>query len=450
MTKINLNNLFTPKQQEVIDQEINNPYWTLMINYGAVRAGKTFVDNFVFLFELRHAAEVAQSKGVAYPQYILAGVDTSSIQSNIILEMLNTFGLEFKKNRFNGFDVKFPNLPPVQVRQAYTGNIRGLGSIRGMTSYGAYINEASKANQEIFNEIHDRCSADGARIVCDTNPDIPTHWLKVNYIDKAKDSKFIIANKFTLDDNVANLSPQYVESLKETTPSGMFYDRAIKGLWVSGEGLVYQDYNEKDNTITAQQFNKVKQEHTLSYYCGLDWGFEHKGSIVLMADDEDGNTYLVKEWTYQHRQIEYWMEVAKEIQQQYGLAIPFYCDSARPEYVARFQDANIKAINAYKARMTGTEEIADIIHNNKFMAVKDNLMDFETEIYQYTWNEKAGEPIKKDGMDDCMDALRYAVATKNWYKREQELSKRDNGSITQQNELLQSKGLIGGQPRMGV
>ena len=50
-----IDNLFTKKQQQVLNQELNNRHWKLMINYGAVRAGKTFVDNFVFLYEVKHA-----------------------------------------------------------------------------------------------------------------------------------------------------------------------------------------------------------------------------------------------------------------------------------------------------------------------------------------------------------------------------------------------------------
>lgn len=65
-----LNKLFTPKQLNVLDQVVNDSTWNLMINYGAVRAGKTFVDNFVFLLDVRHAAEIAQGQGVLHPQYI--------------------------------------------------------------------------------------------------------------------------------------------------------------------------------------------------------------------------------------------------------------------------------------------------------------------------------------------------------------------------------------------
>lgn len=61
----------------------------------------------------------------------------------------------------------------------WTLKTNDLGRIRGMTSFGAYINEGTVANEEVFNEIKSRCSGEGARILVDTNPDQPEHWLKL-------------------------------------------------------------------------------------------------------------------------------------------------------------------------------------------------------------------------------------------------------------------------------
>src|SRR5699024_7874634 len=207
----------TPKQLNVLDQVVNDSTWNLMINYGAVRAGKTFVDNFVFLLDVRHAAEIAQGQGVLHPQYILGGVSSKTIQNNVLNEIENTFGLSFHFDKHNSFEIKFPNLPGVKIVQAFTGSIAGLGAIRGMTSYGGYINEASLATEDVFDEIRKRCSPDGARVICDTNPDIPTHWLKKKYIDNPNHSKAIRSNHFRIYDNTF-LSKIYIQNLKETEP----------------------------------------------------------------------------------------------------------------------------------------------------------------------------------------------------------------------------------------
>ncbi|MGV7619842.1 hypothetical protein PJK57_29040, partial [Mycobacterium kansasii] len=67
----------------------------------------------------------------------------------------------------------------------------------------------------------------------------------------------------------------------------------------------------------------------------------------MFAEDAQGTTYLLQETTRQHKQIDYWIDVAREVCKKYGRNIAFHCDSARPEYVARFQDEGFNADNAY-------------------------------------------------------------------------------------------------------
>ena len=93
---------------------------------------------------------------------------------------------------------------------------------------------------------------------------------------------------FTIDDNTF-LTDDYIKSKKASTPSGMFYDRDILGLWVSGEGMVYRDFNKDTMKISRDD---VPDE--LSIYCGVDWGYEHKGSIVVLGDDDQAILIFLK------------------------------------------------------------------------------------------------------------------------------------------------------------
>ena len=198
---MSLNDLYSPKQQEVLRFAMNNDYF-MLINHGAKRSGKTVVDNDLFLHELKRVRKIADRNGIALPQYILAGADLGAIHRNILNELTNKYGLEYKFDRFNRF-----KLFGVQVCCFGHGKINDLGRIRGMTAYGAYINEATVSNPEVFNEIKSRCSGDGARLLIDTNPDNPMHWLKQDYINKA-DGKTIAEFHWKLTDNTF-LSDRY-------------------------------------------------------------------------------------------------------------------------------------------------------------------------------------------------------------------------------------------------
>ena len=77
-----ISDVYTPKQIEVL-KALQRDDWRLMINYGAVRAGKTVVDNDAFLMELRRVRKQADIDGVSEPLYILAGYSSKSLQNNV-------------------------------------------------------------------------------------------------------------------------------------------------------------------------------------------------------------------------------------------------------------------------------------------------------------------------------------------------------------------------------
>lgn len=177
------------------------------------------MDNDIFLQELIRVRKTADKLGIDTPQYILAGYSMGNIQDNILTELSNKYGFQFKFDKFNNF-----TLFGVKIVQTSHGNISGLGRIRGMTAFGAYINEASLANQEVFDEIKARCSGPGARIIADTNPDHPEHWLLKDYIKST--AAGIMNFHFCLDDNTF-LDERYIKNIKESTPKGMFYDTIV-------------------------------------------------------------------------------------------------------------------------------------------------------------------------------------------------------------------------------
>ena len=389
---MSLYDLYTPKQIEILKRVKEKDFFILGL-HGAKRTGKTVINNDIFLRELRRVRKIANALKIKEPMYILAGVSSKTIQNNVLQELYNRYELEIKFDKQNSF-----TLFGVKVVQAFTGTIAGLGGIRGMTAFGAYINEASLANETVFKEIISRCSGDGARIVFDTNPDNPEHWLKKDYIDSKSEN--IISYHFELDDNTF-LSERYIKNIKESTPSGMFYDRDIKGLWVTGEGVVYSDFDGNKHFIS--DISGIEFE---TYIAGVDWGYSHYGSIVVFGIDKDNKWYLIEEHAMQFKEIDYWVTVALGIKARYG-NINFYCDSARPEHVERFRREKIRAINADKSVLSGIEEVARLIKLNRFFVLSSKVKQFKKEIYNYIWDERTGDPVKEN--DDVMDSIRYAV-----------------------------------------
>ena len=390
-----IKDLYTPKQLEVLTKIWNDDFFICGL-HGAKRAGKTVVNNDAFISELVRVRQIADKIGVDEPMYILAGTSSTSIQNNVLQELYNKYDFEPKYDKHGAFYFK-----GVKVVQVYTGSIGGLQRARGFTAYGAYINEASLANETVFKEIISRCSGEGARIIWDSNPDNPNHWLKRDYID-SKDP-MIIDFRFTLDDNTF-LSQRYVDSIKSATPSGKFYDRDILGLWTIAEGAIYTDFDK------AKHIVKQAPEDIVHYYAGVDWGYDHYGSIVILGETVDGITYIVDGAAKQYEEIDFWVEQAHDFKKKYG-DIDFYADSARPEHVMRFSREGFKVHNARKEVIAGIEEVAKLWKNDKLFYVQGSVPRFEEEIYQYRWkpNSIKDEPLKE--YDDVLDSLRYAIYT---------------------------------------
>ncbi|MCZ3746554.1 PBSX family phage terminase large subunit [Limosilactobacillus vaginalis] len=405
-----LDSLLTAKQQAVLHTYLKGDFKTMILT-GAIRSGKTFIDNLLFLYELRRVKKQAELEGEKHPQYILAGASSGSIYNNVIASLSNQFGIDLRPDRHNHYHLYGVDITPV-----YTDSIRGLSGARGFTSYGGYINEASLANQEVFQEILNRCSKAGAHVIVDSNPDNPQHWLKTDYIDNDNPKNKTVSFRFTIDDNTF-LPADYVQQIKAATPSGMFYERNILGLWVSGDGIVYKDFDKSKMVIPA---SKIPDD--LHVYCGVDWGFEHKGVITVWGDDNDGNVYLLHEYTKQFKFIKYWVDLAKKLQKKYGYNLTFWADSARPDNVTEFQKAGIDCRNANKARMAGVEKVAEFMKTGHFFVNQDGIDCFLDEIYQYVWDENTGEPKKEN--DDVMDSMRYAVFNEHRNNKTQILNSR--------------------------
>lgn len=88
--------IYSDKQNEVYKAIHSGEDWYMLMLDGAVRAGKTKINNDIFLDELLRVREIADRQGVATPKYILAAASSSTLQTNILDELENDYGLEFK------------------------------------------------------------------------------------------------------------------------------------------------------------------------------------------------------------------------------------------------------------------------------------------------------------------------------------------------------------------
>lgn len=381
----------TKKQKEMLDSFLNeNPKIT--VASGGKRGGKTFV---LIILYLMHIARF-ENKGLSF---IIGGVTMGSIQRNVLDDMEGLLGKELKPNK-QGYVTIFGN----KVYCFDGAKSDSWKKPRGFTSAGCFLNEGTALHDSFVKECITRCSYPGSKVFVDTNPENPSHTIKKDYIDnngqKLPNGRLNIrVFHFTLFDN-DTLDEEYIQSIVAATPSGVFTERDIYGRWVSADGVVYPDFKESMYCPMPNDMDIVE------YFAGVDWGYGHYGSIVVVGRHRDGRYYLVEEIAKKNRSIKWWVTQAKDIISRFG-KITFWCDSARPEHIDAFRDNGIKAELANKNVMDGVEFVGSLMKMDKLRIVEDAVELFKQEIHLYVWNDKTGGVVKVN--DDVLDALRYAL-----------------------------------------
>jgi PBSX family phage terminase large subunit len=382
----------TKKQVEIFDYYINfDPLFCIL--EGAVRSGKTQIG--IRLWYLH----VLNFFGMGL-KFIMTGTTIASLQRNVLDDLGLMYDVDVTLNKRNEFQLLGNTMCCFG-----SDKIDSYKPIKGFTAHGWYGNEVTEHHKNTVDQCVKRCSGPGWRIIWDTNPDGPTHYIKTDYIDRSGEvlsdgTLHIKSFHFILDDN-EKLTSLYRESLKKNTPTGVWYDRDILGLWVAAEGMIYRDFNIDLHGIDVLPDLKT-------YFCGVDWGYEHNGVIALYGIDHDGNSYRVREWVARHETIDYWKHVALDLKNTYKNP-PFYADPSRPDYIAEFRKLGIDTREAANEVVEGITHVAERFKKKTHYIYKPGNREYLKKIYNYRWRDNAAkeEPIKED--DDEMDSERYAL-----------------------------------------
>ena len=372
----------------------------ILILEGAVRSGKTYVNNILFYFDIRmHTGE--------RKKYMVTGHTIGSIKRNVIEPMNDQFGLDVKLNNVdNSFHL-------------YGNTIYCFGAdkqdsykvMTGFTAHGWYGNEVTLQHQNSISEAFNRTSGQGAHIYWDTNPDYPEHPIKTDYIDKSGERLSngqlrIQSHHFTIDDN-PTLDPMYIENLKKSTPLGMWYDRKIKGLWVSAEGLVYEIFDRNMHTCDAFPI-----PNDWEIYGAVDFGYDNPFVHLWIAKDHDNRLWVIGEHYEAKRLIS---DHATKIKAGHNTTW-VVADHDKQERMELW-NAGVSTSPANKAVDAGIQKVAERLtlreDGKPGIVIFRSCKNLIRELGKYAWRQrKEGspgkeEPIKAD--DHACDALRYAI-----------------------------------------
>lgn len=376
---------------------------------GSIRAGKTFPMALSFV-EWAFAEFSGQN-------FIIAGKTVGSLRRNVLSWLLPTL-------RESGYQVEHKrteNLVKVygggKLNSFYIFGGKDESSqdlVQGMTAAGALFDEVALMPESFVNQATGRCSAEGAKLWFNCNPDSPSHWFKRNWLDKAR-SKRLLHVHFMMDDN-PSLSPGTIRRY-QSLYSGVFYKRFIQGLWVVAEGAIYDMWDPAVN-VYGDLPVPLGDVESATRYISIDYGTQN--AMVFLDILDTGKKILVhREYHYSGRE-----SGAQKTDHQYGDEFEAFVgppetvhrviiDPSAASFIAELKNRGYRVKQADNEVLDGIRMTASLIAQGVLL-VSESCENLIREIGSYVWDSKLTDkgkeqPVKAN--DHGPDALRYFVKT---------------------------------------
>jgi phage terminase large subunit len=278
------------------------------------------------------------------------------------------------------------------------------------------------------------------QLIADCNPDAETHWLK----QRAERGTALMLFSLHKD------NPRFFNRDGTPTPDGVVYmrrlenltgvrrDRLLKGLWVSAEGMIFDQFDPGVHLVDLPKFAEGTRlcaqglPWEWTRYWGIDFGHTHPFVLQRWAEDPDGRLWMYREQYMSKRIVEeHVADLKAEVFDERGnwrepppraiLADHNAEDRATfHKHFGRGTAAANKKVNqgldACQARFKIQGDGKPRIYFLRTALVKRDPLLAEArlptctveEFPSYIWNETKDAPVKEK--DDGCDTMRYVVA----------------------------------------
>lgn len=306
---------------------------------GAIRSGKTIACIIGFL---TWSQEMFSGES-----FILAGKTMGALKKNVIrpmLQILEAWGWPYTYIR-SGTDAR------VEIGSnayyLYGANTEAAqDALQGLTAAGAYLDEAALFPQSFVDQAIGRCSVTGAKIWMNCNPEGPHHYIREEFLIKAKEKR-VYHLHFMMTDSLS-LSPKVIERYKRAWVHGsVFYKRFILGLWVAADGLIYQQFADNVNDYLISS-SWLLDNPIIYAVIGVDFGGTKSAhSFTLTGFTAGFKQVVVLDEYYRKKRInpkqlqDDFIDFVRRARTKYKV-YEAYCDNAEQTLIAGLESACIQ------------------------------------------------------------------------------------------------------------
>ena len=296
--------------------------------------------------------------------------------------------------------------------------------IQGITLAGIFFDEVALMPKSFVDQAIARCSVDGSKFWFNCNPESPHHWFYKEWIDESSENAKNVKAKnrlrlhFMMEDNYSlsdNIRQRY-----ERMYSGVFYDRYIKGLWVSAEGVIYKQFADNSEDFIAD----TSPDDIMYCNIGFDFGGNGSAHAGICTGFSKGlqkvavlEEYYRKEVITPSQLYSDIIDFIRRCQSKYNV-YDIYFDSAETTLISGIKTELIKSkipINPHNARKS--EILGRIRFTNQIMSqgrffTMRHCKHIIKALQSAVWDSKKQEDIRLDDGNyniDSLDAFEYSV-----------------------------------------
>ena len=173
------------------------------------------------------------------------------------------------------------------------------------------------------------------------------------------------------------------------------------------EGLVYPE---------VKFIKEIALPAGTRFIGGVDWGYTDPFALVIRAITPDGVHYRVAEYAKDRLDIDDIIQIVKARKQLWNIE-RFICDPSRPDYIAKFNKAGLKASGAKNDIEEGISEHRQLMRTQRFFVFEEQNPHGFDEYGQYHYpepkdlkiDEDSKEQLPVDKNNHTLDADRYVT-----------------------------------------
>lgn len=274
------------------------------------------------------------------------------------------------------------------------------------------------------------------QLIADCNPDSEYHWLKKR-CDEGRTRIYFSTHEenpvlFTDASVLTEFGSSYIARLDNLT--GVRYKRLRLGLWVSAEGIIYDEWDESVHVI-----DRFEIPSDWTRWWTVDFGFTNPFVLQWWAEDPDGVLYMYREIYHTGRTVDQHAQDVLRLVTKDGV----YTEP-RPRAIICDHDAEGRATfskiigqstsAANKKVIDGIQAVQQRLRRGdngqpRLFILRDSLVERDPDLVDskkpactveelpgYVWDIKDGKPPKEQPVkenDHGCDAMRYMVAQRD-------------------------------------